>query len=190
MTVERAIVKGTLLDLVQFRSMFTADVTPVGGDTSILLWDVYLEAFWNELIPILSGGVVVATRELQTRVGTQWQTFDEAAISTTGSQPATQTSPNSVAAVLIGKGEGIHAIGRKFISGIIETHLDANIWASTAVTALTAALVSYIAPVTGIGGGTLVPGILNKNGVFHRFVGGYLSSFIGSMRRRKPGNGM
>jgi hypothetical protein len=190
MSIERAIVKGTLLDQVAFRSMFTAEVTPVGGDTSEILWDVYLEQFWTTLQPILSGGVVIATRELQTRVGTQWQTFDEDAVDYGGTQPAAQSSPNAVAAVLIGKGEGIHAIGRKFVSGVIETHLDVNTWASAAVTVLAQALVYYIAPVTGVGSGTLVPGILNKNGVFHRFVGGYLSSFIGSMRRRKPGNGM
>jgi hypothetical protein len=53
-----------------------------------------------------------------------------------------------------------------------------------------AGLLAYLTPFTGIGGGVITPGILDKNNAFRPFVGGYLSSFVGSVRRRKPGNGM
>lgn len=189
MAIERAVVKGTMADLVHTRSMFTADVTPVGGDTSELLWGVYLDAFYATLQGITGGLTSTQSYELQSRVGGQWLTTQEVAFSHTGTN-ASETIADAVSIVLVGKAEGIGHLGRKFLGGLTEGVVVSNTITSGALAVATSLLVDYISPVTGVGGGTLVPGVVTSAGVFHRFVGGVVSSILGSMRRRKPGIGI
>jgi hypothetical protein len=56
--------------------------------------------------------------------------------------------------------------------------------------ALASLLAAYLTPFEGIGGGTITPGVLDKNESFRPFVSGLVSSVLGTMRRRKPGVGI
>ena len=189
MATQRAVIKGSMLDLVQIRSMFTANVVESGGDTAEMLWDVYLDQLYAELEPVLSNNVTFQSRELQNYSGGSWVTFDEDAVSWAGTS-TTMEVPNSVSAVLIAKTAALRTVGRKFIGGLTVSSIAGNAIDSGALAVVAAALVLYLAPVTGIGGGTLTPGVVDKSGTFHAFVGGFVSSFMGSMRRRKPGQGI
>jgi hypothetical protein len=91
---------------------------------------------------------------------------------------------------LIGKGSGLRHMGRKFFGPIPITSAHGNDLAPAVIIALSTVLANYVTPFTGIGGGTITPGILDKAGTFRPFVGGLLSSLLGSMRRRKPGIGI
>lgn len=189
MTIERAVLTGQILNQVVTKNMFTAEVTEVGGDTSPLLWDVYINQFavqWQELAAEL---VAITSYEIQRRVGSQWETtgfFDVTfASGNTGDQIV-----NAVASVLVGKALGVRRMGRKFMSGLAGAVVEGNALSTGAMAEAVLLLALYVSPVIGIGGGTLQPGILDKNGTFHPFVGGFVSTFLGSMRRRKPGVGI
>lgn len=189
MTTQRCIVKGTLGGTVQVRNMFTADVIESGGDTAELMWGVYLTSMYSTIITMTSNVLAFSTYEMQNRSGGQWVTFGEAPFALTGAN-AGDYLPNSVAFVLIAKAAGVRHMGRKFFSAITETTATGNALTTAALSAAAGILLAYITPVTGIGGGTLTPGVLDKSEVFRPFVGGFVSSLLGSMRRRKPGNGI
>jgi hypothetical protein len=189
MAIERAIVKGTIGGVVQIRNMFTCNVAPSGGDTSGVLWQAYLSSIYTEIIDILSNTVNFYGYELYERVGSQWQLTAEENMSMSGSNTG-QALPNAVAVVLIAKAAGIGHIGRKFFGSVAEVGSLGNALESAYLVGAAATLLAYITPFTGIGGGVITPGVMDKNGIFHAFVGGFVSSLLGSMRRRKPGNGM
>ena len=189
MTHQRAVVSGLLLGQVATRHMFTADVVESGGDTSAVLWDAYLDSFYGPLQTIMSTIWAAQSYELQNRSGTSWIPFDTVTVTWAGTA-AGDYLPNAVALVLLGKAAGLRHVGRKFISGLPEVNSTGNALAAAALSYATSALVAYITPFTGIGGGTITPGVLDNAGVFHAFVGGVVSSLLGSMRRRKPGIGI
>ena len=98
--------------------------------------------------------------------------------------------PNVVSAVLIGKAAGIRHMGRKFFGPVAEAAVAANSLIAGYMVIAASVLLAYLTPFTGLGGGVITPGILDKTETFRPFVGGMVSSLLGSMRRRKPGNGI
>lgn len=189
MTVMRAIVKGTLEGIVQVRNMFTCDVVPAGGDTTQVLWDAYLTSVYDTVLDILSTALVITEYELQAPLGSQWETTSIVPFPVAGTN-AGGLIPNAVAVVFIAKALGVRHLGRKFFSGNVETNVSGNALITTAMSAAAVSLLAYITPFTGIGGGVITPGIRDASGTFRPFVGGSVSSLLGSMRRRKPGIGI
>jgi hypothetical protein len=53
---------------------------------------------------------------------------------------------------------------------------------------LVTAATAYITTIGG-GGVNLIPGVVDKNHVFHAFTSGVVDTLLGSMRRRKIGVG-
>lgn len=188
MAIERAVVKGTILGVVQSRAIFTADVVPSGGDTNTLLWTTYVQSIYTPARNVWGGGVVTQTMELYTLTGGSYVTYDEVSFPNTGGGTADHL-PNAVAWVLLGKAAGLRHVGRKFFGPPDEDHCGSNTLVTAVAANVAAALLAYITPFTGLGGGVITPGVVDKNGTFHPFVGGVVSSLLGSMRRRKPGNG-
>lgn len=189
MTIQRAVVSGTMLDQVVTRSMFTCDVVESGGDTAELLWDAYLASMYDEWMNLVPEITQTTGYELQEYDAGQWVPFYSVPWPNGGTLSGSSIV-NAVSLVLIGKAAGLRHMGRKFISGLAGLVLDGNSLGEDYLSTAAAALVAYITPFTGIGGGTITPGVVDKLGVFHPFVGGLVSSILGSMRRRKPGIGM
>jgi hypothetical protein len=189
MTVQRAVVYGEIANLVQTRSMFTADVVEAGGDDFALLWETYLLNVYDSLPTLCNSVYSITTYELQNYTAGQWVPFDIEDLAISGGQ-GNDPLPNAVSAVFIGKGDGLRKIGKKFISALDELVVDGNNIVGDGIAAAAAFLVAYLGDVEGIGGGTLTPGIVDKNGDFKPFVGGFVSSLLGSCRRRKPGVGI
>jgi len=188
-TIEHAVLKGTIASAVEIRNIFTAEVTEIGADTSELLWDVYMTAMVADICDLCHSAVHFYGYDVFQYQAGQWVLLDEVTMNEDGANGGEQLL-NQAAIVLIGKAAGIRHMGRKFFGGLSEANVVANGFAAGFAASLAAALVSYISPVTGIGGGSLVPGTVDKNGGFWPFVGGVVSSLLGTMRRRKPGNGI
>lgn len=189
MTTQRAVVKGQLVGFVETRNMFVCNVVPSGGDTAEVLWLAYITGIYNSLGTVMNTIWTVYQYELQNRSGTQWVPFNLITYAQTGGQ-TTGYLPNAVAFVLLGKAAGLRHVGRKFFSGMDKSNVIGNsIGAGTLVT-LATVLLAYVAPFTGIGGGVITPGILDKTNTFRAFAGGTVSTLLGSMRRRKPGIGI
>jgi hypothetical protein len=169
--------------------MFTCNVVPSGSDTSAVLWDAYLDSIYTSVIEACTTNVVFYSYEVQQPVGLQWETIDEVAFNYTGVNTG-EALPNAVALVLLGKATGIKHVGRKFFSGISEAFAWNNTIATGVVARAAMILAAYITPFTGLSGGVITPGVRDNAGVFHAFVGGMVSSLLGSMRRRKPGLGI
>jgi len=189
MAIQRAVVQGTLFSAVQVRNIFTCEVVPFGSDDAETLWTAYLDPIYVEIMNMLVNDLVYTHYDIQQLVAGQWEMLQQVDFSYTGSGEA-DTLPNAVAVVLLGAAAGIRHIGRKFFSGIAESLATANALTGGGITAAAAALLAYITPFEGLAGGTITPGVVDKNGVFHPFVGGVVSSILGSMRRRKPGVGI
>lgn len=187
--IERAVVKGHIENLIETRGMFTADIVEVGGDTAELLWEVYLEQLWTYIPEVLHVVATWESYELQSYNAGSWVPYDEVAFPHQGVLLG-EAIANAVALVLIGKGEGLRHIGRKFLSPLGESSAYGNTLAAAFLADAAQILLYYLSPVTGIGGGTLTPGTVDKNGDFHPFVGGVVSTLLGSIRRRKPGIGI
>jgi len=189
MAIQRAVVFGTIGSVVQIRSMFTAEVTESGGDDAALLWGVYLEALYSSVDVLLHNSYSTYQYELQARTAGHWVPFDVEDFAHTGANSG-DPLPNAVSVVLIAVADGLRHVGRKFLGPISEISNVGNYINAGTMVNCAACLLDYISPVTGIGGGTLQPGILGSGETFHPFVGGSVSSLLGSMRRRKPGNGI
>lgn len=190
MSVQRAILRGTIANLVQTRNMFTAQLTVTGGDDAPSLWDVYLGTILQPLQSVMQNTVTFTSREIQEYVGGTWATIDDAAINYAGTNTANDQMPNATAFVWIAKTLAKRVVGRKFWSGIAETWCGGNTVVGGAVASIAQAFAAYIAPWTSLSGSTFAPGVVDKAGAFHGFTGGFVSTFLGSMRRRKPGVGM
>jgi hypothetical protein len=142
----------------------------------------------SDVSAVLHTSVLFYQYELQYYAAGQWVPYDLIAINNSGAGTG-DALPNQSAVVLIGKAFGIHGIGRKFLSGIPESAQAAGALVAPYIAGFATVLLDYITPFTGIGGGTITPGVLDKHGTFRPFVGGFVSSLLGSMRRRKPGVG-
>jgi hypothetical protein len=189
MTTQRAIVKGSITDNVQFRNMFVGNVTLSEGDTDETLWTGYLDSMYLYIKECCTQAFHLHTVELQTREGNVWQTVGEFNYAKDGIISG-EAIANAVALVFIGKVLVHRGFGRKFFSGFGESMVVGNGIASAAVSNVATALAGYLGTYTGTHGGTLVPGLWTKDNAFHSFVGGFVSTVLGSMRRRKPGNGI
>lgn len=190
MSVQRAIVRGMIANLVNTRNMLTAQITLVGGDTDDMLWDIYIQGILNPILPLLATVVTFNSREIQELNQGIWQTVHDDAISYTGSAANFDPLPNAVAFVYIAKTLVQRVVGRKFWSGIAESAATGNTVTVGALAAMVSSFAAYIAPWTSLAGSTFQPGVVDRSGVFQAFTGGFVSSFLGSQRRRKPGVGM
>lgn len=189
MATERLILKGTIANLVEIRNMFTCSVVPSGGDTSAVLWAGYWSSLEVQYEGISHFGVHFYEYEVQAFIGGSWVPQDVVALNLDGVQTG-DVLPFQNAIVFIAKAAGLRAVGRKFLAGIPEANTNSGVLAGSMISAAANFLAAYITPFTGIGGGTITPGILDKTGTFRPFVGGFVSSLLGSMRRRKPGLGI
>lgn len=189
MALERAVLYGKIASLVETRGMFTCDVVPAGGDTQQLLWGAYMSSMITAMSNISSTVWSAYSYELQGYSAGHWVPYDLLTVSSSGGSSGDQM-PNAVAVVLLGKALGLRHVGRKFVSPISEALSVGNSLSSGGITLAAACLLAYITPFTGIGGGTITPGVADSTGTFHPFVGGIVSSILGSIRRRKPGRGI
>jgi len=189
MAIQRATIKGRISSVIETRSVFTADVEPIGGDTSQVLWEAYLTNIIVPLQPLLSVVWTAYEYEITIPAAGHWEPFAVESF-VVGGAASGDALPNAVAAVLIGKASGLRHVGRKFFSPLAESQTVGNSFVSGAASALATALAAYLTVETGIGGGTLTPGVVDSTGNFHAFVGGFVSSIVGSIRRRKPGIGI
>lgn len=189
MSVQRAVLKGMIAGAVQTRTIFTADVTVVPGDLYEDYWDPYIDQMMDQVTGILADIWVAYEVEIQTPSGTNWVPVATWAKTNHGAVSG-DAHPNAVAAVLLGKATGARHVGRKFFSGVAESMTTANALTAGAALYMADALLYYVSPLVTIVGSVLQPGVVDKNMTFHPFVGGLVSSLLGSMRRRKPGLGI
>lgn len=190
MTTQRAVVKGDLASAVQVRNVFTCDVVESGGDTAPVLWEAYLNSIYNELMPIMRSILHITSFEMYDLVAGEWVPAGEIEFTYEGAVQSGDFLPNAVAIVLLGKAAGARHVGRKFFSGLPESTAFENGLAVGVASTVAAVLAAYITPFTGIGGGVITPGVVTSSGTFHAFLGGSVSSFLGSIRRRKPSVGI
>jgi hypothetical protein len=189
MATQRAVVSGTISSLVQVRHMFTCDVITSGGDTPQVLWAAYLDSVYNPIRSALSANFLTYQYQLEAYSAGHWVPFDVQAYSKQGAGGSNQL-PNVVSIVLLGKAAGLRHVGRKFFGAVEDSYTNINTLTSAGLAIAASTLLAYITPFTGIGGGTITPGVVDGAGTFHPFVGGVVSTLLGSMRRRKPGIGI
>jgi hypothetical protein len=187
--VQRCVVKGMFGGIVAVRNVFTAEISDEGVDLFPSLWSAYLTSVYNPILDTLSLGFQTSTYELSSPVAGHWVPFDEVTFVTAGNGTG-QTLPYSVALVILGKAAGLRHVGRKFFGPITEGSSGGNALVPELASAVAGCVLAYITPLTGSGSKTLTPGVVDSGGTFHAFVGGVASSLLGSMRRRKPGNGI
>lgn len=189
MTIMRAVVHGLLLNAAQVRNIFTAQFTAVGEDDPLAMWDTYITSIYDLFQDLVADVVTFSNYEIFSLSTHDWLLTADVPMTFTGVGVADQM-PNQVAMVLIGKALGKRHLGRKFFSGLAEDAVTGNNLVTGAAATAASMLAAYIAPVIGSGESRLDPGILDKTFTFHPFVGGVVSTFMGSMRRRKPGVGI
>ena len=189
MAIQRGVVSGTIAGVVQTRTVFTCDVIVSGGDTAEVLWTAYITNIYAQVNGFVSNVWQAQSYELSIPSAGHWVPFLVHTLSFGGGQTGDYL-PNAVSAVLLGKAAGLRHVGRKFFGPIVESLTTANSLAGAGITAAAATLLAYITPFTGTGGGIITPGVVDQAGDFHPFVGGVVSTILGSMRRRKPGLGI
>ena len=189
MAYYRSVVSGRIGGLVSTRSVFTWDGAIALPDTVQTAWALYWTPMWLVAATWVTSSFALEQVEHFEYTAGHWVSIMVVPVSGIGNGTG-DYHPNSVAAVLIAKAPGLRKIGRKFWSGIIESGTTANSLISAALVDFALCAVHYITPRTTPNGSTLKPGIMDKNGVFHQFAGGVISSLLGSMRRRKPGLGI
>lgn len=187
--VERAIVKGTLGGVVATRTMFTALLDVNDDALNAGYWQTYIESMYIEIQGALSDVWQTQSMELSKLEGGHWVPYDEVTIDV-GGQNTGEVAPFYVAVVLIAHAVVLRHIGRKFLGGIPKAIINGNELGAAQVAAFTAALAAYLTPVEFGDAPVLTPGIVDKVGMFHPFVGGVISSLLGTCRRRKPGQGI
>ncbi len=189
MAIEKAVVHGLVTNAVQVRNMFTCEVIEQGGDTSAILWEAYLTSVYDPIQNLAGSYLDFTEYEVFRLTGGEWVLIDTQPLDF---EPGVGTSMlmNAGAWVLIGKALGIRKMGRKFFSGLPTTMVANNTLTVTGLVYAAQALAGYLTPFTGLGGGTITPGVWGKDAAFHPFVGGVVSAFLGTMRRRKPGVGI
>lgn len=185
----KAVVKGQLAGVVQFRNIYYASIGLGLGDTAESLWSVYLSGIYTPLLGFLSGSFTITDYDIYEWGGTDWIFGQNAILSLTGGS-GDPALPNYIAGVLIGKVLNYRGFGRKFIPGIAKTNYSGNALAAGALAAFVTAAAAYVTPWTTVGLSTFEPGLWLKDNTFKPFVSGLVASLLGSMRRRKPGLGI
>lgn len=101
--------------------------------------------------------------------------------------------PSMNCALVVGRTNSAHKIGRKFLGPFIHTNNDDGKWASGLLTALSDFLAAYLADIAITTVGSLSPTIARYvEGLFigDTFInGGYTSNNVYTQRRRRPGVG-
>lgn len=189
MGIQRAVVHGTIGGLVQTRNMFSASMGTTGVDTDASLWTTYLTSIYDPLMAIVSNVWESQLYEIQEYSNGHWPTVATVSFVETGEVTGEQIA-NAVAFVIIAKASGLRHVGRKFFGPLGESTALGNGLVSTQAAHAASCLLAYLTPVTGVGSRVLTPGVVDSSGSFHPFVGGFVSSLLGSMRRRKPGIGI
>lgn len=186
---QRAVVYGNIGGLVDTRTVFTASINIAGGDDPEDYWTPYLTEFYDSLLPYISSIWDSTHYQVYVENIHHWQPTDVITFAQSGAESG-QPIANAVAGVLIGNAGGIRHFGRKFISPLTEAVTTGNLMDSVLVTAMAEALLDWISPLTTAGGSVLTPGVLDASWTFHPFIGGTVSSVLGSIRKRKPGVGI
>ena len=185
----KAVLKGHLFGLVETRNIFTAEVILGNGDTLDDIWKGYLDEIITAIRSWLSTAWTNDTLETFIWDINHWQPQEETVYNWVGLGSGDALA-NLVASVFIGKTLHLRTVGRKFFSGLIESGVAGNSLTGNAVAAFAAACAAYISVWTSSNNGTVTPGVVAKNGTFYRFTSGFVSSLLGTMRRRKPGLGV
>lgn len=190
MSIQRAIIRGQIANLVETRNMLTAEVSLQGGDLPSTVWDVYIGTILTPLTEVLQDTATFNSREIQEWTNGAWSTIDDDAISYQGANTVDGQVANQMAGVMIGKTTSKRVVGRKFWSGLAETAITGNVIDALPLAEFVDAFTAWITPWQSLSGSVFTPGVLDKDGNFAPFVGGFVSSFLGTCRRRKPGIGM
>lgn len=185
---KRAVLKGTLAG-VNIRNMFVAQVQLNEGETAPEAMAEYVSAVLSPILGRFTGALVYSTLETQTLIAGSWFSIDESAFSRTGSGGG-EVVANVLAQCIVGTVGLYHGRGRKFFSGLSEDAVQGNVLHSSALANFVSAAAAYVTPFTTTGGSLVTPGIIGKDGTFYAFAAGFVSSVIGTMRRRKPGIGI
>lgn len=185
----RAILKGHIAGVVATRNMFTGNASLMTPDSYGDLVSGYISRLWGHIGAQFSTIVTFETVEVQEYTAGVWVPYAEYVYGNAGTGSG-DPLPNAVAAVLVGKCGGLLGHGRKFFSGLTEGAVVGNILSTAAVTAFALGIIDYISSYTTAAGSSFAPGIVDKTGTFHLFITGFVSSLLGSMRRRKPGLGI
>jgi hypothetical protein len=187
--VARGILKGHLLGVVQTRNMFTGQGLMQEDDTIQNLVGAYVGNLISTVLPLLSPLATFESIEVETGPA-PWNPVAEIVLDGINGTGSGAILPNLVAAVLIGKTATARGTGRKFFSGLLDTALTENSIAVDALLVLADTLDAYVSDYTDTEGSVFSPGILDKHNALQFFVGGFVSSLVGTMRRRKPGLGI
>jgi hypothetical protein len=188
MTVHRAVLYGSFASVVQIRNVFTADLTG-SGSTPTELWGLYMDELLSTMPLVASNVVSFYQYELSLFNAGHYVPYDSITIDEPGTYEG-ESLPGQSAIVLIAKAAGLRQIGRKFLVGVPEELQVSGALVAGVAATMASILAAYITPVSGSGDSLLTPGIMDKTDTFRPFVGGFVSSFLGTMRRRKPGVGI
>jgi hypothetical protein len=188
--IYRIVVKGHLFGTVSTRNMFTGSVSLSEGETITDLCGEYLSGMWTPLQPMLTPNTTWDTAAIENRsTEGEWVPQTEFALGWHGTASGDQIA-NFVAAVLIGKSSAFKSVGRKFFSGLGEGYVDGNSLTASGLIIMATVCAAYVSQASLTGGSTFTPGVLTKAGGFASFVSGFVSSLLGTVRRRKPGLGI
>ena len=188
-SLRRWVVKGMLWNVVAIRNMFVGELSLDTIDEEADGVEAYLDAIYTPILPDMTTQMTLQTVEIQDRILGHWLTSDEIGYSKAGGVTG-DTLANFVAGVIIGKIQGHKGHGRKFFSGWCEQAVLGNSVVAGTLAHLVTSLAAYITPVTFGLGSTYTPGLILKDGNFYPFTSGFVSSLLGTMRRRKPGLGI
>lgn len=185
----KAVLKGQLLDQVQIRTIFYVELQLEQPDTVHGVVSDYISSIFAPIGNLLTSLLNYNSIEYYRLLGSSWDPIMEEQFGLSGIGTG-EAVANLVSAVLIGKAPGKRHMGRKFISGLLEGPVSGNALVTSAMTAFTQAAAAYITPVTTTNGSVLAPGVVDKMFAFHAFSTGWVSSLLGTQRRRKPGLGI
>lgn len=189
MALSKAVVKALIGGTVEVRNVFSAQITLNGGESMEDVWNAYLSPLYDEVRSILANDWASYSYEILEPSTEGWTPVDEVSFVRVG-VGTTEVLPNAVAAVILGIAPGNRHIGKKFFSAVGTSMTLGNSLISTALAFLADALLVYVGPFTTFSSSTFAPGVIDKYGSFHPFVGGVVSTLLGSQRRRKPGVGI
>lgn len=171
---------------------FGEDRTDVQVVSAIVSWagDFYDEMAAEILPDIDDPDVYVDKVEWETD---HWEVTEEIGegIAGTTFTNGSESLPHQCAACLVGKTDRPRSRGRKFMPPFGEDRQAGGVFIGATLTALAAALVEYLAPVSVFGVDTLEPGVASKvTGTFLPFVAGLVTDYARTQRRRTPGYGV
>lgn len=98
--------------------------------------------------------------------------------------------PNQVAGTMTAFSQDVNARARKSFGGLIETFATENEVTGAPFTAMAAAMVEWLTPITIAAGKTLYPCVATKYGAALPLLFGLISGLAGTQRQRKPGEGI